>query len=432
MLSSIQKSAIDGKPAAALLTCKVLSVEIYMSVPEVTVIGAGISGLAFAWKAARAGRRVLVLERRKRTGGCFYSHRASGGFWYEMGAHTVYNSYSNLLDIAVETGITDRLVQRGPARAHFGLLRDGNISWFTPPGILRKLNWFSAALHAPFGFIKGKKKRSVRQYYSGLLGSGNFNRLFAPFFAAVPSQPADDFPVEGPGSLFKTRTRRKEFPRSFGFTGGLETICHAIAAHPNIETRTGVSAVELQADNDSCRVRLEDGDEFTTPLAAVAAPPDSAADLVKNINPELATTLRRIKTVRVESLGARVARGRCALPECAFIVPAEDIFYSAVTRDPFPDSSSRGFAFHFRPGITRERKIQRVCQTLGVSPDDLNDIAENEVTLPSPRVNHAAITADIQKLLNRRVLALTGNYFGGMAVEDCIARSLEEWRRVQR
>ena len=402
-----------------------------MDNPEVTVIGAGISGLTFAWKSAQAGRRVLVLERREKTGGSFYSRRSSGGFWYEMGAHTVYNSYSNLLEIVKETGLTDSLIQRGSARVHFGLLHDGNISWFTPPGILLKLNWIEAALHAPVGFVMGKRRRSVRQYYSGLLGAGNFRRLFAPFFAAVPSQPADDFPVEGPGSLFKTRPRRKEFPRSFGFVGGLEMVCDAIAAHPGIEIRTGVGVTDLLSDGDVWRIRTEGGEKFSSPLVAVAVPPDKAADILENSCPELTAVLRRILTVRVESLGARIVKDRCALPECAFIVPDDDIFYSAVTRDPFPDVSSRGFAFHFQPGITKERKIRRICQVTGVSPDDLDDIAENEVTLPSPRVNHAEITADMRKLLNRRSLALTGNYFGGMAIEDCIARSFDEWRRIQ-
>jgi UDP-galactopyranose mutase len=348
-----------------------------------------------------------------------------------MGAHTLYNSYSNLLDIATEAGIKDRLLKRGPARTHFGLLRDGDISWFTPPRILRKLNWVEAALHAPFGFIRGKKGLSVRQYYSRLLGFGNFHRLFAPFFAAVPSQPADDFPSEGPGSLFKTRPRRKEFPRSFGFIDGLETLCDAISVHPNIEICTDARVTEMQSDGDGWRIHLEGGEELTTPLAAIATPPDSAAALLRNTLPKLAAALRRIRTVGVESLGVRVAREKCALPECAFFVPADDIFYSAVTRDPFPDPASRGFAFHFRPEITRERKIWRVCQALGVSHEDLNDIAENEVTLPSPRLNHAVITTGIQKLLNRRGLALTGNYFKGLAVEDCIARSFDEWRRVQ-
>ena len=402
-----------------------------INVADVVVIGSGISGLAFAWKAARAGRRVLVLERRERVGGCFYSYRAADGFWFEMGAHTVYNSYSSLLDIVSEAGITDRLVQRGPARIHFGLLHDENITWLTPPRILQKLNWFEAAFHAPFGFIRRKNGRTVRQYYSGLLGAGNYQRLFAPFFSAVPSQPADDFPVKGPGSLFKTRLRCKEFPRSFGFTGGLETVCDAIIAHPGIEIRTGASVTELKSDGGIWLIRLEGEEELTAPLVAVATPPDRAAAIVRNVHPELAAVLDRIQTVRVESLGARVARDCCALRQCAFIVPSADVFYSAVTRDPFPDLSSRGFAFHFRSGITRERKIRSVCRTLGVSPENIDNIAENEVTLPSPRINHAAITAEIKKLLNRRDMALTGNYFGGLAIEDCIARSFEEWRRVQ-
>ena len=203
-------------------------------------------------------------------------------------------------------------------------------------------------------------------------------------------------------------------------------------AHPNIEIRTGVSVTELQPDGDAWRVRFEGGEELTAPIVAVAASPDGAADLVGNMHPELSAALRRIQTVRVESLGARIARDRCALPECAFIVPADDIFYSAVTRDPFQDPSSRGFTFHFRPGITRELKIRRFCQTLGISPEDLKDIAENVVTLPSPRGNHDAITSDIKKLMNRSGLTLTGNYFGGLAIEDCIARSFEEWRRVKK
>ena len=402
-----------------------------MGVPEVVVIGAGISGLAFAWKAARAGQRVLVIEQRERTGGCIYSNRAADGFWYEMGAHTVYNTYSNLLDLVYEARMKARVIKRGSARVNFGLLNGDNITWFTPRRILRKMSWFEAAFHAPFGLIRGKKRRTVRQYYSGLVGAGNYNRFLAPFFAAVPSQPADNFPVKGPGSLFKTRPRRKKFPRSFSFTGGLEALCDAIAAHPDIEIRTGASVAELLTDGYKLRIRLQDGEELDMPLVALAVPSDAAASLVENVFPELAATLRRIQTVRVESLGARVARGRCALPECAFIVPSDDIFYSALTRDTFTDSSSRGFTFHFRPGISREEKILRVCRILGVFPENLDNITENEVTLPSPRINHAAITADIKKLLNRRDFALTGNYFDGLAIEDCIARSFEEWRRVQ-
>jgi protoporphyrinogen/coproporphyrinogen III oxidase len=401
-----------------------------MSVPDVIVIGAGISGLSFAWKAAQSGKQVLVLEKQPRIGGCFYSRRYDDGFWYEMGAHTVYNSYSGFLDIVVDAGLTDKLVPRGPARAHFGLLRKGMITWLTPPKILLQLNWPAAAIHAPFGFLRGKKGKTVAQYYSGLLGSGNFHRLFAPFFAAVPSQSANDFPVEGPGSLFKTRPHREGFPRSFGFHGGLQTVCDAIVAHPSIEIRQGISACRVYSTKDGYRIQLEDGEELQAPFVAVAATHTESAAMLTNSFPELASAIRRIHTVTVESLGIRIARNKGWMPDCAFVVPVNDVFFSAVTRDPFPDPHYRAFAFHFRPGLTQDQKIRRICEILHVTPSDLDGVTENSTTLPSPRINHAETVSEMKKLLEGHRLALVGNYFNGLAVEDCISRSFSEWQRI--
>ena len=66
---------------------------------DVIVVGGGVSGLAFAWHAARSGRSVRVLEGGERPGGCLDTRRAPPGYWYELGAHTCYNSYEALLEI---------------------------------------------------------------------------------------------------------------------------------------------------------------------------------------------------------------------------------------------------------------------------------------------------------------------------------------------
>lgn len=401
-----------------------------MDNPDVVILGSGISGLAFAWKAARSGRRCLVLEKRDRIGGCIYSCRFEDGFWYELGAHTVYNSYSGMLEIVEEAGLADRLVQRGPARVHFGLLKDGTIDWLTPPRILQRLSWLEVALHAPIGFFRKKRNRTLQQHYAGLLGPRNFSRILSPFLAAVPSQCADDFPAEGPGSLFKKRTRRKEYPRSFGFEGGLQSLCDAIVRNPNITVRKECAATELAPCADGFEIRTGQGDVIRAPQAAVALPHGAAALLLRKHYPRVSEAVEKIASSSVESLGARIPLEKCRLPACAFIVPVEGRYFSAVTRDPFPDPAWRAFAFHFRPGTTTEQKSQCMCDLLQATPDDLEVAAGQQLELPAPRAGHREIIAEIDGTLAGTGIALLGNYFSGLAIEDCISRAADEWKRL--
>jgi UDP-galactopyranose mutase len=397
---------------------------------DVIVVGAGVSGLAFAWKAARSGRRVLVLEQESRIGGCIHSVRRPDGYWFEMGAHTTYNSYGAFLDIAVGTGIAGKVVPRGPARARFGLLRGGEVRWLTPPKVLLQLNWLEAALHFPFGFFRKKEGETVYSYYSRLLGRRNYDRVMGPFFAAVPSQSADAFPVEGPGSLFKKRPRRQEFARSYGFEGGLGALCDAAAATPGVRVETGVEVRRVARAGSGFAVLAADGRSLEAPVVAVAAPPDAAARILNEDFHEVATRIARVRTLSVESLGTVLPREKCWMPEVAFLVPVDDVFFSAVTRDPFPDPSRRAFAFHFRPGVPREQKVRRMSEVLRVPEEELGELVEQRLTLPAPALGHAEIVSEIDRCLAGGRLAVTGNYFQGLAIEDCVLRSNDEWRRL--
>jgi UDP-galactopyranose mutase len=401
-----------------------------MQQAEVMVVGGGISGIALAWKAARAGRAVLLLESGNRTGGCLHSHRAADGYWCELGAHTTYNSYGGFLEIAAGSGATAQIVQRGPARARFGYLRDGSYAWLTPPKLLTRFNWLEIALHGPVGILRGKAGRTMAEYYGGLLGPGNYSRWLKPFLAAVPSQNADDFPAEGPGSLFKKRPRLKQYPRSYGFAGGLQTVCDAALRTPGIRVETGAAVVRLAPSADGFVATTADGRAFAAPAAALAAPIDAAVGILAADFPELARALAPVKTVVIESLGVTLARERCWMPECAFVIPAADSFYSAVTRDPFPDPERRSFTFHFREGSSREDQRRRMAEVLRRPAGELGEPLERRTVLPSPALGHDRVVAEIDRLLAGRRLALTGNYFQGLAIEDCVLRSFSEWERL--
>ncbi len=401
-----------------------------MATADLIVIGGGVSGLSLAWKAASAGKRVVVLEREGRVGGCIHTHRMPGGFWFEMGAHTTYNSYGGFLDVVVGTGLGGRIRPRGPARARFGLLRDGEIAWLTPPKVLLRLSWLEAAIHFPLGAFARKEGETVYSYYSRLIGRRNYDRVLSAFFAAVPSQKADGFPVEGPGSLFKKRPRRKEFPRSFAIDGGLQSVCEAAAVFPGVTVEIGAAATRVARARSGFAVVTADGRTLEAPLAAVAAPPQAAAALLHDDFHELATAISRVKTVTVESMGVVLPRARCWMPECAFVVPVDDLFFSCVTRDPVPDPERRAFAFHFRPGVARDEKLARMAELLRVAPQELGAPVEQRLTLPSPALGHAEIVRGVDAALAGGKLAVTGNYFAGLAIEDCVVRSNEEWARI--
>ncbi len=401
-----------------------------MATADVIVVGGGISGLALAWQAARAGRRALVLERGGRVGGCLHSHRTPDGFWFEMGAHTTYNSYGAFLDVAVGAGVADRIVERGPARKTFGLLRGNDVRWLTPPKVLLELSWLEAALAFPRGVLRKKEGHTVASWYGGLIGRGNYDRLLSAFFSAVPSQRADGFPLEGPGSLFKKRTRRQEFPRSFGVRGGLQTVCEAVASLPGVAVETGVEVTRVSGGAGGYAVTTADGRTLEAPRVAIAAPAAEAAAMLRRDFAPAAAAVGRVKMVTVDTLGVVLPRSRCWMDECAFVVPVDDVFYSVVTRDPFPDPERRAFAFHFRPGVPREDKLRRMAEVLRVSREELGEPVEEGLPLPAPAVGHAEIVRDVDAALAGGRLAVTGNYFAGLAIEDCVLRSRAEWERI--
>jgi UDP-galactopyranose mutase len=397
---------------------------------DVIVVGGGVSGLAFAWKAAAAGRKVLLLERSPRLGGAVHTHRREDGFWFELGAHTAYNSYGTFLDLAVASGAAGALVRRGPARTRFGLLRGGEPTWLSPPRVLLALDWLEALTALPRGLFREKAGETVYSYYSRLLGRRNYDRVLSPFLEAVPSQKADGFPAKGPGSLFKKRPRRKEFPRSYGFEGGLSRVCDAAAALPGVTVETHAEVTAVFRAGAGLGVTTADGRTREAPVVAVALPADRAAQVLQDGFHELSDAVAKVRTVGVESSGVVLPRGRCWMPEIAFLVPVDDLFHSAVTRDPFPHPSLRAFAFHFRDGLSREARLRRMAEVLRVPAEEMGEVVEARATLPSPSLGHGELVAEIDRCLKGGRLALLGNYFEGMAIEDCMLRSAREWERL--
>ncbi len=401
---------------------------------DVLIIGAGISGMAFAERAQRAGRTVLVLEASERVGGCLHSERLPAEtlaapeptpYWYELGAHTCYNSYGGLLDILHEVRLRHRLLPRH--KAPFRLLTEDGV---TP--IAKRLKKLPL-LAAPFRLLranKDKSARSVRDYYGYLVGQDNYDRALGALLSAVPSQDASDFPAD---MLFKKRPRHKDSPRSFTVDGGLGAIPEAIAHLPGVEVRTGVRAIGLSLRGSDVDVTAQDGHTWRAKVVVLATPPDRAAAIAQAGLPRLAEPLGKIGVAQVDSLALVLPRDATSLPPVAGLVPTPaDDFFSVVTRDVVPHPSLRAFTFHFRPGLTPERRRARALEVLGARADQVQAWAQRQSRLPAPRLGHRALVQAIDGAIAGRPVAVVGAYFAGLAIEDCVSRARAEAARVLR
>ena len=391
---------------------------------DTIIIGAGISGLSLAHYCAGTGQKTAVIEKSGRTGGCFHSHRFEGDaadFWLELGAHTCYNSYGNLIGIMEENGLLTRLVKR--EKVPFRMLVDGEVR-----SITSQLSFPELLLSVPRLLTLKKNGESVASYYSRIVGRNNYERVFAPAFNAVLSQKADRFPA---GMLFNKRPRRKEIMKSYTLVNGLQTITDALSCKAGTEVLTGttVSAVDFSAG--AFGIKTEDGRSLTARNLSLAVPPPEAALLLGGLFPDLSALLGQIRIETIETVGVAVKRDKIRLPSLAGIIARDDIFYSAVSRDTVPHAKYRGFSFHFKSGVAGlDEKLKRIAEVLKVEREELVQFAVRESRLPSPVVGHEKLTAAIDRLLDGKSLFMTGNYFSGLAIEDCVSRSRAEFMRL--
>ena len=388
---------------------------------DLIVIGAGISGLGLAHHGVQAGWRSLVLEADDRVGGCLNSLRPEG-FWLEVGAHTCFNSYGHLIRILEEVKALDRI--QGRQKLGYKLWTESGLK-----SVFSRLNLPELAFNLPRLFVTDKSGLSVKEYYSRIAGQGNYQRLLGHAFNAVTCQEAGDFPAD---MLFRRKPRRKDLPKHYTAPGGLQTLAEAIAGQPGMEIRQGQRVSGVRREGDGFAVAIEGEEELMARRVALAVPADIGAALLRNGLPAVADVLKRVRVVSVESLAVVVRQAEVGLPPIAGLIGPDQPFYSVVTRDVVPDPELRAFTFHFRPQtLGPEEREQVVTQVLGVPRERMRLVYHHRNRLPALRVGHTDIVAELdRRLASEPGLAVTGNYFLGVSIEDCLTRSREEFERL--
>lgn len=387
-----------------------------MSELDLVVIGGGASGITAAATARRAGRTVLLLEAGDRLGGCAHAWQPLDDFWLELGAHTAYNSYGALLALNPDPAYGN-LIPRARVGYHF--LADGR-----PQSPMARLSFIEAALHLPFGLVRGKAGEDVATWFGRLLGPGNWRRLLAPAFAAVLSQPAGPYPAEW---LFKRKPRVKAAPRKFSHEGGLQGWLAGLAE--GVEVRLGQPVRGLAVAEGRVRIQLAET-ELAAREVVIATPLDVAAGLLAPLVPELARRLGATAMAEIETEAVVVAADQVSLPPLAGLIGGDDAYYSAVSRDYLPHPKWRGFAFHFKPGLLgAEAKDRKMAEVLGCRPDAFAARTAKINRLPALTPASVALAAELGAALAAGPVRLAGNYLNGLSMGDTAQHAADLWRQ---
>jgi len=388
---------------------------------DMVVIGAGISGLAMAFEAKQAGKSVLVLEKEARSGGCFHSAsvpESEQDFWLEMGTHTCFNSYGRLIKILNQLAMIDQLQSRKKLR--YRLFAERSIC--SIPSRLHFLELFTRAWRI---FSLSKRDQSIADYYSALVGPKNYAEVFKHAFSAVICQPASNVPAD---MLFRKRPRDKSITRSYTFPGGLSDIIQALEAQLLVKTDQCIQSVRY--DGEFYAVQTDENTYHCDTLVC-ATPALAASRLLMDTHPEIAEQLNWVNEVEIESVGVVINKKDLLLDSIAGVIAVDGDFYSAVSRDYIDHPDLRAFTFHFKPGLlSHDEKMLRICDVLNVSLADFKHVFHKTNRLPAPDMGHLQLIEALDSALIGTHLGLVGNYFNGVAVEDCLERVEKEFTRI--
>lgn len=386
---------------------------------DMIVLGAGISGLSMAHYCQQHGLNTLVLEKTARVGGIFHSHALEyTDFWLELGTHTAYNSYRNILNMMQQCQMLDQLRPR--ENVSFKLWQQGTIK-----SIPLQLNYLELISHLPRLLWKSKENQTIENYYTQVFGRKNYQNLLSHAFSAVLCQTADNVPAD---MLFRKKPRRKDIMRSFTLPNGLQGITDGIAQTLSIQTSQTVQRIVFDAKQVTV---ITDNNEYRSRFITLAVPVIDAAALLKSSFIELSDILATMTQVTTETMGIVVRNQSCHLPAMKGLIGINDCFFSVVSRDSVKHPDYRGFTFHFKPQqLDEKQKIAKICEILRIPPSHLEHRVEKQNYLPAPTLGHHQLLAKIAALLPTRPIALTGNYFLGVSAEDCAIRSRDEFERL--
>jgi oxygen-dependent protoporphyrinogen oxidase len=311
---------------------------------DVVVVGAGLSGLTAAFRLARQGVRLRVVESATRPGGVIGSVRREGAL-YERGPNSGLDTTPLINELLADAGIAGQRLDASAEAARRYILRDGQLAALptSPPAFLatRLFSWKAklALLREPFVRPAAPDaEETVAAFVRRRLGAEFLDYAIEPFVAGIYAGDPDRLSVPAAfprlaaleqkhgslirGQIIGARERRRSAEKaknaavSFSFREGMQTLTDALARGLQIDY--GVRAAGLRRESDGSFVleceRGEERFELRARSVLLAVPAYEAKQIVARLAPEAATALEAIVYPPVASVASCYRRADVVHP----------------------------------------------------------------------------------------------------------------------
>ncbi len=449
---------------------------------RVTIIGAGISGLATAYalenSAGGAELEITVIERQPRCGGKIWS-RLENGYLCEWGPNGFLDNKPATLQLCKKLAIGNKLLRSSDnARKRF-VFCDNALHKLPENGAEFLLSRLLSArgkarLVAEF-FIKAKQDDSdetLAEFARRRLGAEALDKLIAPMAGGIFAGDPETMSLQSCfpriaelereyGGLLKAMlklAKQKRQRRAAGeqvasaagpggvltsFDGGIEELTRALSDNLRAPIRTGLGVESIEY-YDHFVLELSDGSQIDTDVVINAAPADALAKMLDKITPTAAKLLRTIPyaPLNVVCFGYDAAKLECDLNGFGYLIPRSQgcsvlgtLWDSSIFPHRAPDSkvllrSMHGGATNPRAASCTDEQIRVLVQAdlkriMGIEIEpEFCRIFRHQRAIPQYIYGHAALVRQLRDELRQMPgLFLTGNAFDGIGLNDCVANA---------
>lgn len=435
---------------------------------RVVVIGAGISGLACAYRLKQLGAEVTLLEAAGSVGGLIATVNQNG-FLFESGPQS-FQGTEPLLDLIRQLDIEGELQTANP-RAPRYILRRGRLQKIpmSPQRLLASSflslpsRWKVAS--EPFRRTRPPSHdESVADFVRRKFGHEILEYLVSPFvsgiYAGDPEQlslraafPSLDEWERQFGSVLRgamksrpPKEKRTGPPPLCSFRGGMATLMNALAKNlgASVHLGTRVQSVRADASVGEYEVHVNRAgatEKLNAPAVVIATPAYIAAQVVQSLAPALSQALGGIAYAPVAVVAAAYYAKQLAQPldGFGFLIPRSEKFRTLGTiwnSSLFPGRAPEGSLVitSFLGGATdadivtkSESEIAAIAhdenaRILGISGPPQTAVAwKHPKALPQYNLGHGHIVESARAALRATPgLFLAGNYLEGPSMGKCL------------